>query len=120
MRSQCVSLVPLQTTNLPRRRIRQQQVFLALDNVWQQSIEEAKVYLRACLHHQSIVITTARSVDLLGRLNVDKNDCMEMPELEEEDARWLFLHHAAPNPQFMMSRKSSFASISVNFVKVKI
>ncbi|KAG0606394.1 hypothetical protein M758_9G137800 [Ceratodon purpureus] len=89
------------TTNLLRRRIRQQQVFLALDNVWQQSVEEAKIYLRAGFHHGSIVMVTARSIDILSRLNIDKGGCLEMPELNEEDAKWLFLHHAAPELQFI-------------------
>jgi hypothetical protein len=94
-------LLLLQTTNLIRRRICQQQVFLALDNVWQQSVEEAKVYLRAGFHHGSIVMVTARSIDILSRLNIDKGDCLEMPELTEEDAKCLFLHHAAPGLQFI-------------------
>lgn len=94
-------MVWLQTDDLLRRRIRQQKVFLALDNVWQESTEPAKVYLRAGFHRGSIVLVTARSLDILGHLNIERSDCMEMPEFEEEDAKQLFLHHAAPTLQFL-------------------
>ena len=32
------------------------------------------------------------SINTLGLMNIDINDFMEMPELEEEDAKCFFLH----------------------------
>jgi len=64
---------------------------MALDNVWPESLEEAKVYLRMGFHDGSIVMVTARSIDVLACLNIDSSDCLEMPKLEEEDAKYLFL-----------------------------
>jgi hypothetical protein len=73
-------------------------VFLAIDNVSpsQQTIDEAKELLRMEYLPGSIVVVTARSLDLLQKdLNVE--ECMEMPELNEGDARLLFQYHAAPS-----------------------
>jgi hypothetical protein len=73
-----------------------EKVFLALDNVWQESKEEAMVYVRHVRYGcGSIVLVTARSIDILDSLKINRMDCFEMPELEEEDARQLLLHHAA-------------------------
>lgn len=80
-----------------RSFIHRQPVFLALDNVSEETFEEAKVLLTAGFHIDSIVMVAARTVDILSRLNIDRSDCLEMPELEEEDARELFLHHAVPD-----------------------
>ena len=77
-----------------------EKVFLALDNVWQESKEEAMVYVQeVCYGCGSIVLVTARSIDILDSLKIDRMDCFEMPELEKEDARQLLLHHAAPGFQ---------------------
>jgi hypothetical protein len=74
-------------------------VFLAIDNVSLETIDEAKELLRMGFLLGSIVIVTARSLVQLQGLNVE--ECMEMPELNEGDARLLFQYHAAPssNPE---------------------
>jgi hypothetical protein len=77
-----------------------EKVFLAVDNVWQESKEEAMVYVHGVSYGcGSIVLVTARSIDILDSLKINRMDCFEMPELEEEDARQLLLHHAAPGFQ---------------------
>ena len=70
-------------------------VFLAVDNMSDAdpSVVEAKRYVSARLPPGSIVIVTTRSRDSLARvgLDVDGDECMEMPELESKEARCLFL-----------------------------
>ena len=45
---------------------------------------------------------TARSIEILKGLGIDRNGCFEMPEGEEEDARQLFLHCAASGCEFRL------------------
>ncbi|KAG0611643.1 hypothetical protein M758_7G154700 [Ceratodon purpureus] len=70
-------------------------VFLALDNVsdTQASINEAKSYLSASLPHGSIVMVTSRSKYTLKKLRpyVDEDNCLEMPELDVQEAKSLFI-----------------------------
>lgn len=70
--------------------------FLALDNVKDnlKSIEAAQRFLKACYGSGSVVFVTARSLDVLKKLNLDESQCLEIPELEEGEARSLFLHSA--------------------------
>jgi hypothetical protein len=74
-----------------------EKVFLAIDNVSaaQQIVDEARDLLRLEFMPGSIVVVTARSLGQLRNLNLE--ECMEMPELDEDDARSLFLYHAAPS-----------------------
>jgi hypothetical protein len=69
-------------------------VFLALDNVshTQASMDEAKNYLSASLPSGSIVLLTSRTKETLlcVRPYVDEGNCLEMPELDVEEARSLF------------------------------
>ena len=78
--------------------MQKQAVFLAIDNVSDntKSIELAKYLLSAGFDEKSVVIVTARSLDVLKikHLDIDDSDCLEMPELEEEEAKSLFLQHA--------------------------
>jgi len=69
--------------------------------VWQESLEQAKEYLRVGFHDGNIVMVTTHSINILGHLNIDKSDCLKMPNLEEEDAKQLFLHSAIPCLQFI-------------------
>lgn len=92
--------MPLQTTNLAVKERIRQPVFLALDNVCEESIQEANGYLEVCARNGSIVMVTARTIDVLHRLGIDETDCLEMPELDEEDAKQLFLYHAACGVKF--------------------
>lgn len=70
-------------------------VFLAIDNVSDALIEQAKTYLGAHYREGSIIMFTARSVDVLSKcLNIKESDCLEMPELDETEAKSLFLKEA--------------------------
>lgn len=77
--------------------MQRQKVFLSIDNVSDDQIDEARMYLEVGYHQESIVLVTARSIDILKSLRINKRDCMEMPELKKEDATNLFLYHAAPH-----------------------
>ena len=74
-------------------------VFLAIDNVWDTLVsrDAARTFLQAGFHCDSMVVVTARTKDILVRLDIDDNHCIEMPELDKEEATKLFLHHALPN-----------------------
>ena len=76
--------------------MRGHRVFFALDNVQDdsKSIEGAQAYLSANYGAGSVVMVTARSLDVLKKLHLDETQCLEMPDLEEDDARALFLNHA--------------------------
>ncbi|KAG0611358.1 hypothetical protein M758_7G135500 [Ceratodon purpureus] len=84
------------------KTMREQKIFLALDNVWDdfKSIEEAKMYLQAHFHDKSIVMVTSRSLKTLTYLGIDESNCFPMPELGHKDAKKLLLYHAASGKQF--------------------
>ena len=66
-------------------------VFLAVDNVsGPQSIEEAKKYLKVGCEG-SIVMLTSRARGDLKYLGIVDGNCHEVPELEENEAKSLFL-----------------------------
>ncbi|KAG0600824.1 hypothetical protein M758_11G063300 [Ceratodon purpureus] len=79
-----------------KERVHKHKVFLAIDNVWDTSVsrDAALTFLQAGFHCDSMVLVTARTRDILVRLDIDENHCMEMPELDKEEATKLFLHHA--------------------------
>ncbi|KAG0606625.1 hypothetical protein M758_9G156100 [Ceratodon purpureus] len=82
----------------------EQPAFLALDNLWDdtESIEHAKMFLQeAAFPEGSVVMVTARTLRTLGYLGIDKSQCFEVPELSEEDARNLFLYHAANGREYV-------------------
>ena len=81
---------------------KKQKTFLAIDNVWDdvESLERARMYLKAPFEEGSMVIVTSRSLKTLTTLGIDENACFEMPELGKEDAQKLFLYHAADGKQF--------------------
>ena len=74
------------------RGIGKQRIFLALDNMSDASILEAQHYLSQSFMPGSIIIVTARSLGLLLQLRpyLDETNCLEMPDLEEEEAKSLF------------------------------
>ena len=76
--------------------------FLAIDNVLDnlESLEQARMYLRAPFEEGSMVIVTSRSLKTLTTLGIDENACFEMPELGKEDAQKLLLYYAAEGKQF--------------------
>lgn len=76
--------------------------FLAVDNVWDdaESLNQARMYLRAPFPEGSMVIVTSRFLKALTSLGIGENACFEMPELGKEDAKKLFLYHAADGKKF--------------------
>jgi hypothetical protein len=70
-----------------------ERVFLALDNVSDESKEQAKSYLEANFGDGSVVLVTARSLDQLQCLGIHKDHCFAMPELGFEEAKSLFLSY---------------------------
>ncbi|KAG0582701.1 hypothetical protein KC19_3G078300 [Ceratodon purpureus] len=79
-----------------QRELMKKASFLALDNVSPETVREAKVYLEFGFHKNSMVLVTARTLNILtSHLGIDERDCMEMPDLEKEEATRLFLRHAA-------------------------
>jgi hypothetical protein len=76
--------------------VRSEPVFLALDNVQDdyKSNQVAETYLKGGYGVGSTILITARSLDVLMRLNLEENQCLEMPELEEDEARSLFLNYS--------------------------
>ena len=75
-----------------KKRIQGELVFLALDNVPDDynSIQTARKYLKGGYGDGSIILVTARSLDILMKLNLEENQCLEMPDLEEDEARSIF------------------------------
>src|ERR1700737_3383548 len=71
-----------------------QKTFLTIDNVWDDfdSLQQGKLFLRAPFVEGSWVIVTSRFRKTLKSLNVDESACLEMPELDKDDARNLFLY----------------------------
>ena len=84
------------------KEIWKQKSFLTIDNVWDDfdSLEQGKLYLRAPFVEGSWVIIASRFKKTLINLNVDENACFEMPELDKDDARKMFLYHAANGEEF--------------------
>ena len=87
---------------LLNKKIWKQRSFLTIDNVWNdyKSLNEVNVFLRAPFVEGSWVIITSRSKKTLISLIGDENACFEMPELDEDDARKMFLYHAANGKDF--------------------
>jgi hypothetical protein len=107
-----------------QRYIHKHRVLLVIDNVSTslEKIEQTKCYLKAELAPNSVVLVATRSLGTLQSLNIDEPNCFEMPKLEEEEARSLFLYHAAPNYEVdeellercMVSVKQFFAGVNDN------
>ncbi|KAG0604044.1 hypothetical protein M758_10G140000 [Ceratodon purpureus] len=80
-----------------KRNLVQEAVFLAIDNVSDNpdSITNAKTYLAAKWAKGSVIIVTARSLDTLLLLHqyIEAHNCIEMPGLEKDEAKSLFLKH---------------------------
>jgi hypothetical protein len=88
----------MQCKHRMKRTIKNKRVLLAIDNVYEshQIVNQAKDILRSGFEEGSLVIVTARSLEELQNLGIHKSECMEMPELLEDEAMSLFLYHAAP------------------------
>ncbi len=71
------------------------EVFLTIDNVSSTTMNQALTLLRANYGPGSVVLVTARSLNELTSLRIDASRCMEMPEIQIEEARALFLNRAA-------------------------
>lgn len=92
-----------QLSYLLKNRMHQQKVFLVLDNVWDNQLEEALMYLKAGYLADSIVLVTSRSFDILQELHIQECDCLEMPGLEEVEAFELFLYHSGMSGEVCLS-----------------
>ena len=88
-----VMLVLVQGYAYLNQRLGTQRVFLALDNVQDNynSLRMASSFLRAKYGLGSVVLVCARSLDVLKMVYLNGSECLEMPELEEDEARSLFL-----------------------------
>jgi hypothetical protein len=71
-----------------------QKVFLVLDNLWDDQVEEAQNYLKVGYHDGSMVLVTSRSKEVLcKRLQIEEHHCMQMPNLEDDGAIDVFLSY---------------------------
>ena len=81
-----------------KRCVASEAIFLAVDNVSDslEVIRQAMTYLGARWGEGSVILVTARSLGELMCLKpyIRESDCVEMPELEEAEARSIFLKHA--------------------------
>lgn len=95
----CYGLGWMQYYDRLQKHIHRHRIFLVVDNVSGSSktIEQAKSYLKAEYAPGSVVLVATCSLGILQSLNIDERNCLEMPKLEEEEARSLFLYHAAPD-----------------------
>lgn len=77
------------------KRLVTQRVFLALDNVQDNnnSLRMTESFLRARYGLGSVVLVSGRSLDVLKMVDLKESECLEMPELEEDEARSLFLDY---------------------------
>ena len=82
------------------KRLSQTKSVLTIDNVCnEKTMKQAKDLLKVRYEPGSIVIVTARSLELLQDLKIHEKNCIEMPELEEDEAKHLFLYHATPESE---------------------
>ena len=72
------------------------EVFLAIDNVCNESLQHAEALLEMGFHPESLVIVTSREREVLERLGIRKEYCLKMPGLDKHDARAVALHFAPP------------------------
>lgn len=95
----------VQCKGLLKEAILKQPIFLAVDNIFDdiKSIEEVNVFLKGGFAKGSVVVLTARSLDVLqnAHLGLDGSNCFEMPELNKDDAKSLFLEHAVCDEERM-------------------
>jgi len=87
-------------------------VFLAIDNVSSTTSKQALTFLQANYGLGSVLLVIAHSLNELTSLGIDGNECMEMLELEMEEARSLFLYHVACVPPTYWSNKDDHELIS--------
>ena len=77
--------------HLLKREMPKHAIFLAIDNMsdGQKSLKQAKLFLSGGFAVGSIVIVTSRSLDVLRiqHLGIDENNCLEMHELELNEAK---------------------------------
>ena len=81
-------------------------VFLALDNVTDASeiLEEVRWYLSVSYGEGSMILVTSRSLEvLLSELQIAKNHCLEVPDLNETEAISLFLRADPLNKHMELS-----------------
>ena len=89
----------MQCEELWKEEIGKQAIFLAIDNVTDSIVAVKQAQLPSTrLHKKSIVVVTGRALEVLkGRqVGMNENSLLEMPELEKEEAKALFMENALP------------------------
>jgi hypothetical protein len=91
-------------------------VFLALDNVTDapEILEEVSWYLSVSYGVGSMILVTSRSLEvLLSELQIAKNHCLEVPDLNETEAISLFLKADKSNKHLELSSYSDDEQLRV-------
>jgi hypothetical protein len=86
----------VQVRNLLIRHVPKHRLFLVVDNVWEDSRREAKSFLSLPFKKGSVVLVTARSIEILNLFKniISWKDCFSTPFLDTHAATNLFLKSA--------------------------
>jgi hypothetical protein len=86
-----VQVLHLLIQHVPKHRL-----FLVVDNVWDQQRQEARSFLSLPFKKGSVVLVTARSIEILNLFNniIPWKDCFSSPFLDTHAATNLFLNSA--------------------------
>ena len=91
-------------------------VFLALDNVTDapEILEEVLWYLSVSYGVGSMILVTSRSLEvLLSELQINKDHCLEVPDLNKTEAITLFLQAGPSNKHLELSSYSGDEQVRV-------
>ncbi|XP_057845436.1 disease resistance protein RML1A [Cryptomeria japonica] len=92
------------------RRAKGKRVLLVLDNISEESIDEVTYYLKAELGEDSCILLSGRSVDVLKKyFKIDKQSCMRVPALEEEEAIGILLERTCVEISMLGAEDKAFA-----------
>lgn len=99
-----------------REHIRKHRLFLVVDNVWNQqnSIQEANSFLSLPFKNGSVVLVTARSLEILNifKKTIRWKDCFLTPFLHKDAATKLFLNSAGYKLQADLESKDQASKLS--------
>ncbi|XP_059066676.1 disease resistance protein RUN1-like [Cryptomeria japonica] len=99
-----------QAQNELYRRVERKRVLLVLDNITEECIDEVAYYLKADLGENSWILLSARSVDVLERhFKIDKQSCIRVPRLIEEEAIAILLENASVEVSMLGADEKAFA-----------
>ncbi|GLJ42310.1 hypothetical protein SUGI_0875990 [Cryptomeria japonica] len=92
------------------RRAKGKRVLLVLDNISEESIDEVTYYLKAELGEDSCILLSSRSVDVLEKyFKIDKQSCLRVPALEEEEAIGILLERICVEVSMLGAEDKAFA-----------